>query len=780
MSKLNHYLSRALCGVLSLMMIVSGTAAASFAAGAESTGASAASETTAKAGEKTAPKTSIAEGLKKTETVYVIAKADGTPEKVIVSDWIQNAGKAKTIEDKSNLTDIKNVKGEESYTINEDNSLTWAADGNDIYYQGTGKTELPVGVSVTYKLDGKTVAPEDIEGKSGKVTIRFDYTNRQYITEKIGGKEEKIYVPFAMLTGMLLDNEDFSNVEVKNGKVVNDGSRTYVAGFAFPGMQESLGIDKEDFELPSDVEVTAETEHFSLATTLTIATADLFGDVDTDKLDDKTDELSEKLDEFSDAVAKLSDGTSELYKGIGTLLSKTGELVEGVNKLYDGSSALAQGADSLNDGAVKLRDGIGSLDGGADSLKNGAARLDSGMSDLNSGAGDLDSGVAKLQGYLQQLTGGLGTISGNSDSLRAGAKQVFTVLLSTADKQIAAAGLEAPALTIDNYGAVLDKLIGSLGDDGVSQLAETKVREAVTATVESQRDVIRQAVEGAVRNQVTEGVLAAAGLGMSMEQYEASVAAGQIPEDVRAQISAGVAAQMSGMDSVVEANTEAKIAELIEQNMQGEQVQSQIAEALAKAQAGRESLAALKAQLDSFNEFYSGVNGYTDGVDSAYLAAYKIYAGTDALKDGTDSLKGGASQLKDGTGELKNGAVTLKDGSSQLKSGADQLAQGASALSSGAVTLKDGLGQLKDGTSALVDGVRQLNDGAMQLDEGMKKFKTEGVDKLRDLADNDIKNTLDRFKAMKKAADGYRSFSGISDGTQGKVDFIFKTEGIGE
>ena len=56
------------------------------------------------------------------------------------------------------------------------------------------------------------------------MTIRFDYENHCTTTATVDGKEETLYVPFAALTGMLLDNERFTNIEVTNGRVVNDGS----------------------------------------------------------------------------------------------------------------------------------------------------------------------------------------------------------------------------------------------------------------------------------------------------------------------------------------------------------------------------------------------------------------------------------------------------------------------------------------------------------------------------------------------------------------------------
>ena len=214
----------------------------------------------------------------KDETVYVLAGADGSVQKIIVSDWIQNALGSDAIDDVTQLTGIENVKGNESYTMGGDNSCVWNANGNDIYYQGNLDKELPVDVMVSYMLDGQPIAPAELAGKSGKVTIRFDYTNHQYELVEIDGRQEKIYVPFAMLTGLILDNDVFTNVSVTNGKIMNDGDRTIVAGLAFPGLQESLGLDRNALDLPDYVEITANAEGFALETTVTLAVNELFND----------------------------------------------------------------------------------------------------------------------------------------------------------------------------------------------------------------------------------------------------------------------------------------------------------------------------------------------------------------------------------------------------------------------------------------------------------------------------------------------------------------------
>lgn len=357
----------------------------------------------------------------KDETVYVIAGADGSVQKIIVSDWIKNTLGSNTISDKSELTDIENVKGDESYTLGNDNARIWDAQGKDIYYRGNIEKELPVGLSVTYKLDGKTVSPTELAGKSGKVTIRFDYSNRQYEYVEIDGQKEKIYVPFAMLTGILLDNDVFTNVEVTNGKLINDGSRTAVIGVAFPGLQDNLSIPLEKMEIPDYVEITADAKNFALDMTITLAANELFNETDADYLNSIGD-LSGSLGEMTYAMEQLMDGSSQLYNGLSTLLEKSEELVEGIDKLTTGAEA------------------------------------------LKTGAGDLDAGASRLQTGAAQLSEGLNTLVSNNDTLNGGAGQVFETLLSTASAQLAAAGLDIPALTIDNYADMLTRVIASLDE----------------------------------------------------------------------------------------------------------------------------------------------------------------------------------------------------------------------------------------------------------------------------------------------------------------------------
>lgn len=560
-----------------------------------------------------ADKKEEATGASKEETVYVIANPDGSSKETIVSEHLLNPDEKDTLKDTSSLSDISVVKGDAEYTEGTGDALTWTTNGKDVYYQGSTEQELPVNVKISYKLDGKDISAEDLAGKSGKVTIRFDYENKQYETVKLDGKDEKIYVPFAVMTGMLLDNDRFSNVTVSNGKLLDDGDRTSVVGIAFPGMQENLDIDKEDLEIPNYVEVTADVENFELETTLTLATNSIFSDLSDEEIDKgDLDSLTDSLTQMTDAMTQLTDGSSELYDGLCTLLEKSGELANGVDALASGLSTLNSNSSALNDGAKQVFDTL----------------LAAANSQIK--AAGLSVPELTIDNYQSVLDNAIGSISGAASNATGTARDQVTAAVRAQEPAIRAAVTQA-------------------------------VSEQVTAGVTAQ-----------VRDNVWQQVLAEAGL--TQETYDAGVAAGQIDADTQAQlstaleaqmasadvqalISANVAQQMEAQQSTIDAQTEAKIQTLINQNMSSADVQSQISAATAAAASGVASLQALRSQLDSYNTFYQGLLTYTAGVASACNGAKALQSNMPALTDGVTQLRDGAMELSDGLKQFNEEGV---------------------------------------------------------------------------------------------------------------------------
>lgn len=633
----------------------------------------------------------------KDETVYVIAGSDGSPEKIIVSEWLKNAEKAAKLEDSSELKNIKNVKDNAKYVIDKDNMKVWTAEGKDVYYQGEIDKKLPVDISVSYTLDGKNVSAKELAGKSGRVTIKYSYKNNEARTVNIDGQSLTMYVPFSVVTGLVLDDKAFSNVEVTNGRVINDGKRNIVMGFALPGMKENLGDAANSLNLPDTFEVTADVKNFSVETSISVVSSELFANVSSDKLS-SLDGIKSQLDEFANSANKLADGSSQLYDGLGTLLEKAGEIKTGTLKLY-------RGAVSLNDGAKQFV---------------------AGTDELYKGTGELNEGLQAL--------------SSKSEQLNNGAAQIFDSLIAQANTELSVRGLGAVSMTKDNYSSVLTSIIKNMDEGNVRAIATQKARQTVEAQVHQNEAQIAAVVTEKIKEQVLQNVLNASGISMTVEAYKNALASGTIPASVAQQIDNAVAAQMSSeqVQSTIQAKVNAEINNQIEQAMSSPAVVQGIEEAVAKAKTGASSLAALKGQLDKYNQFYQGLRQYTEGVDKAAKGSKKINYGV--------------GQLAEKSKELQAGAATLEAGIKALMAGGDKL----------------------------VGGVSQLNDGAKTLSEGMNRFNKEGVQKIVELFNGRFGELSARLKAMSDMAKSYDNFAGKTEGTKSNVKFVYKTSSIGE
>lgn len=388
----------------------------------------------------------------KEETVYVIADSDGSTRSVIVSNQLKNAEGAQTLEDETTLTDIENVKGTQSYTEGSGNALTWQAGGSDIYYQGTTDKELPVGLNVTYYLDGEEIKPEELAGRSGHVVIRFDYENRAVQTAVIGGNETEVYVPFAVLSGAVLPLEHFSNVSVSNGKVLSEGNNAIVVGFAFPGLSENLsisdetketlaenGVDAEKINGDTDhLEIEADAVNFELEMTLTMILPNLFSDIDLGA-DIDLSNVSEQLDTLEESMTLLSDSSRQLVDGSSELSSGAQELAAGAASAKEGAYALAAGTQKLADGSRAVAGGVSQL---ADTLTgmmmqlqpahDGYAQFEQAVGQMMAGYGmpkeQAVAGVMQAQGMTQNELTYLATLSGIYDALAANAGDMATLV----------------------------------------------------------------------------------------------------------------------------------------------------------------------------------------------------------------------------------------------------------------------------------------------------------------------------------------------------------------
>lgn len=745
----NKYMIRIVAGVLVVTMIGTGaTAASAQAAGNRSAAAKTVTEVT--------------EDMEKDETVYIIADNTGSAKETIVSAHLTNKGYKETIEDVSDLENIENVKGDETFEKDGDR-LVWQADGNDIYYQGSSEKQLPVTQEITYYLDGKEISPQELAGKTGKVTVRFDYVNHEKRQARIAGKTEDIYVPFLAVSGVVLD-ENFRNIEVTNGRVVEDGSRSVVVGYALPGLRDSLKVDEKDFDseinIPDYVEISADVENFELGMTMTAvvnATDYLSSDGDGD-----TSSVADMIDTLTDAADRLQDGSAELADGVDTLKGSLGEFSDGMKTLKDGIVSYTGGASTLSGGIGTLKSGVDALAGNVPALTGGVAQLKSGADSAAAGADTLKGGTADLKSGAGELAAGANALLEGAGTLSSGAASLSAGVNTLAGK------LQEMGTSLETAKAgVYDTFLGSAGmsyDDAAQALQSLKALQAglvqgITAETQAAGLLAAGDAEGAqakVQEAQTCYVTVQQGLsaiGMNVEIQNAAVAANVMAQlgETAANLQAGMA-QVDGAVSVIDS---------VSVQLQNPETAAQIA-ALSQ---GAGALASGAKELET------GVGSVAAGANALSAGADQVAAGAAALSDGLNTLDEGLNTLNQKAGALGSGAA-------ELKKGTDQLASGAAALVSNNASLNDGAAKLFDGTGEIVSGVGQISDGAHELADGIVTFNEEGIQKILNAYNGDIQPLMDRIQAVLDAGEEYQTYSGIAQGVNGSVKFVYKTDAV--
>lgn len=350
----------------------------------------------------------------KDETVYTNAKSNGEQYQTIVTDHLINEEDEKLLKDMTNLLNIENTSGDEKFT-QDGESLVWEADSNDIYYKGETDQELPVKLNIKYELDGKEISSDEIAGKSGKVKITISFENKEEHEVQINGKTEKMYTPFVVATGTYINNDNNKNIEVTNGKAIDDGSKTMVVGLTFPGMQESLNIDKDTLEIPTSIEITMETTNFEMNNIINYTTPKLIEDSELD-IFSKLDDIYSKVETLQSASKQIENGAKTLSDGTTTYVEKSEEFNQALNKFSNGVSSANTSYSSIDTGIKNLNAQVPDLTSGTKSLSDNLGAVNNGvktMSDMLDGSqesmNNLKSGAQNISGGLTQLSAAMKT-----------------------------------------------------------------------------------------------------------------------------------------------------------------------------------------------------------------------------------------------------------------------------------------------------------------------------------------------------------------------------------
>ena len=620
----------------------------------------------------------------KDETVYTKLNNNSESYSTIVSDKLSNDNNDEFLKDITDLLNLENTKGDEKFSQDGEN-ITWEAQGKNIQYRGETNKSLPVTCHIKYELDGNEVEAKDIVGKTGKVKITLEYTNNEVHTVKVNGKNVKMYTPFVVVAGTIFDNTENSNIKISSGKVIENGNKTIAIGLAVPGMQESLGISSDKFNIPSNIEFEMDAKDFEMNNIVAFATPKLL----------ETEDL------------KMFDELDKIYSQVNTLQSSSRQLVDGANQVKDG-------AKQLDEGANTLKSGISVAYNGANTIKTAVAKSTNSL--LNDKSDALDSKTLESIGVSASKTA-LATISSQSESIGTSAKEQAT---ETIKGQLSSIGTSAKKQATES----IKEQLSSIGKQAETEAANVQLTDEQIAGIKAQ-------------------------VKANLEKDSNYIA---MPEDMKAIVlQYSQASAVSAAKSTV--TTTAK------------QVANKTAQSTAMQVAG--SVAEQTAQ-NAANQVAGSVAKQT-----AQSTAMQV-AGSVAEQTAQSTASQVAQSVASQTAKTVAGTVA-----NQVKGAAlSQVASQMSSLTEGLTELTSGLAQLNEGAGTLTEGTSTLADGSNTLAEGMNKFDQEGIEKIANYINGDVKDLTSRLEALKKLSEEYKTFTKINDGDKGSVKFIMITDSL--
>ena len=607
----------------------------------------------------------------KDETVYSKIDSNGNNYNTIVNDHIINDEQEQLINDISDLLNIKNVNGDEEFS-QDGNNLAWHAEESDIYYQGESQKELPIECNVKYELDGNEITASELVGKNGKVKITIEYINKDAHTVNINGKDQTLYTPFVVVCGTIIDNNNNRNIEITNGKTVDDGSKTTVIGISLPGLQESLNISKDKIDIPNTIEITMDSTDFELNNIVTYVTPKVLEENDME-LFKKLDKIYNQVDTLQSSSKQIEEGANSLKEGTATYSEKSQEFNNAVEQVSKGVSSVNQnyskidaGISSLNDSSATLESGAKSVSEGTLAVSENLQTISSKLTELQTGTQSLKQGEIQLEAGLDQIITSVSTIQGTDNS----AKITELNQLITANQN-----------TINSLKTANETLTTQL-----KAIEDEETKQTITTQIETNKSIIK----------------------------------------------------------------------LLETNIV----------------AYNETISTLKsADMSSIKELQTALSNLKQGLQSLQTGTDTLYNGTTALQTGTGALASKTKELAQGTQSLYEGTIKISEGTATLNSGSTQLKQGLNTLDAGGT-------KLGTASNQLTEGANTLSEGATTLAEGITKFNEEGIDKICDYINGDLKDISARLEKLQELSEDYNNFTMLNDGNKGNVKFIMIMDSI--
>ncbi len=636
----------------------------------------------------------------KSETVYSNLDSNGKAYKTIVSTQLTNEDKSDEITDISNLLNIENTNGDETFK-KEGNQIVWDSNGNNIYYKGESDKQLPVECKITYELNGEEISAEELKGKSGNVKIKINYTNNEKHIVSINGKQVTMYTPFIIVAGTKIDNAKNKNIQITNGKIVDNGESTLAVGIAMPGMQENIGISKSKIDIPEEIEISMETEDFEMGNIIAVVAV-------------------KGIDE------DLTSDLNSMYSQINELANASNEILAGANQLKEGTSELVSGVD-------QLKDGTGAAYAGSKQIKDEVEESTKNLKNDNTPAIDSKTLEAIKAQAMQSAT--------LSDEQKAGIAAQAKVAATLSDEQKAgiAAQAKAGAKLTDAQKAGIATQAKAAAKLTDAQKAEIAAQAKLTD--EQKAKITAQAKAGAEFTKTQKTAI----IEQAQKKYTETLT--EAEKQLILTVAQNTAYQTATTTALAVAESTAEATAL------------KVAQSVAESTAEATALKVAQSVAESTAETTAQTVAQSTATQTAETTALTV-----AQSTATQTAGATATQTATQVGNQAKQKFT------------NQVVSQMSTLGTALDELTNGLANIDNGVSALSVGTNKLDSGALQLANGVKTFNEQGISKINNLVNEDLRNIASRVEKMNELANEYNNYAGIQNGMAGEVKFIMITD----
>ena len=408
----------------------------------------------------------------------------------------------------------------------------------------------------------------------------------------------------------------------------------------------------------------------------------------------------------------LTSDLNSMYSQVNELVNASNQLLEGANQIKDGTSELAVGAN-------KLKSGTETAYNGSKQIKNEVEESTRKLKNDNTPAIDSETLEAIKAQAMQSATLTAEQKAAISEQAKAGAT------LTTEQKDAISEQAKARAtLTTEQRAAISEQAkAGATITEEQKEKIKAEARKSATFT-EAQKEAIINQAQNNYPTELTDGEKQ---LIVTIAQNTAYKTA----EETALTVAQNIATQTA------------------------EKTAQTVAQSIATQTAEKTALTVAQSTATQTAEKTAQTVAQSTATQTAEKTAQAVAQSTATQTAGETATQTATQVGNQAKQKFTNQVV------SQMNTLGEALGE-----------LTNGLENIDNGVSTLSLGANKLDNGALELVAGVKTFNEQGISKINNLVNGDLRNLATRIEKMNELAKAYNNYSGIQDGMDGEVKFI--------